>query len=99
MNFKEISKKVNSVILCLMAHPDNEPDSEFADRIDDLIDVKDQIDQVNGAGLELSNCNLANVTHRNEQFKAFLRVLEEVDNDNATITDEDAFIDEFLKSL
>lgn len=28
--------KLNSVLLCLMAHPDNEPDSEFADRIYDL---------------------------------------------------------------
>lgn len=29
-------RKLNSVLLCLMAHPDNEPDSEFADRISDL---------------------------------------------------------------
>ena len=42
---------------------------------------------------------LTDVVQQREPFKAFLRVLEEVDNDNATITDEDAFIDEFLKSL
>ena len=28
--------KLQSVLLCLQAHPDNEKDSEFADRIDDL---------------------------------------------------------------
>jgi hypothetical protein len=27
----------------LMAHPDNEPNSEFADRIDSLIDLKEQL--------------------------------------------------------
>ena len=29
-------RKIRSLRLCLMAHPDNEYDSEFADRIDDL---------------------------------------------------------------
>lgn len=29
-------EKLNSLLLCLSAHPDNEPDSEFADRISDL---------------------------------------------------------------
>ena len=29
-------QKLQSVLLCLQAHPDNEKDSEFADRIDDL---------------------------------------------------------------
>ncbi len=32
-------KKLNSVLLCLQAHPDNEPDSEFADRISDLEEI------------------------------------------------------------
>ena len=34
-NYK-ILRKLRSIQLCLMAHPDNEPDSEFADRIEDL---------------------------------------------------------------
>ena len=41
MNKEDKIIKLNSVILCFTAHPDNEPDSEFADRIDDLIDVVD----------------------------------------------------------
>ena len=40
MKNKEILKKINSVLLCLMAHPDNEPDSEFADRISDLEEIQ-----------------------------------------------------------
>lgn len=43
MEKSEIIKKLNSTILCLTAHPDNEPDSEFADRINDLIEIKDEI--------------------------------------------------------
>lgn len=31
-----IFRKLRSVLLCLTAHPDNEPHSEFADRIEDL---------------------------------------------------------------
>jgi hypothetical protein len=34
--FEKIRMAINSTNLCLMAHPDNEPDSEFADRIYDL---------------------------------------------------------------
>ena len=33
--------KLNSVLLCLQAHPDNEPDSEFADRISDIEEIID----------------------------------------------------------
>lgn len=32
-------QKLNSIRICLMAHPDNEPNSEFADRISDLDEV------------------------------------------------------------
>lgn len=35
----EIVSKLKSVQLCMMAHPDNEPDSEFEDRIDDLEEI------------------------------------------------------------
>lgn len=33
---RQIMQKLRSVRLCLMVHPDNESDSEFADRIEDL---------------------------------------------------------------
>lgn len=45
-NLKSVKQKINSVLLCLMAHPDNEPNSEFADRINDLIDVSDYITEL-----------------------------------------------------
>lgn len=38
MNKSEL-QKLKSVLLCLQAHPDNEPDSEFADRISDLEEI------------------------------------------------------------
>ena len=37
--YTEELKKLNSIKLCLMAHPDNEPDSEFADRINDCENI------------------------------------------------------------
>lgn len=40
---KDILSKLKSVELCLSAHPDNEPNSEFADRITDLIEISKQI--------------------------------------------------------
>jgi hypothetical protein len=39
MSNEEIVKKIESVRLCMMAHPDNEEHSEFADRIDDLTEI------------------------------------------------------------
>jgi len=45
MNDKEILKRVKSLLLCLMAHPDNQPDSEFVDRINDLIDIRDELSE------------------------------------------------------
>lgn len=36
MTKEEKLQKLNSLLLCLSAHPENEPDSEFADRISDL---------------------------------------------------------------
>ena len=36
----ELLDKIKSVKLCLMAHPDNEKDSEFEDRISDLEDIE-----------------------------------------------------------
>ncbi|MBW7838598.1 MAG: hypothetical protein H3C36_02935 [Chitinophagaceae bacterium] len=40
----ELLSKLRSIQLCLMAHPDNEPDSEFADRISDLEDLPKEIE-------------------------------------------------------
>jgi hypothetical protein len=42
-SFKEVMKKLKSVELYLLAHPDNEEDSECADRISDLQDVQKEI--------------------------------------------------------
>lgn len=39
MRTQEKINKLNSVILCLQAHPDNEKDSEFEDRISDLEEI------------------------------------------------------------
>jgi hypothetical protein len=38
-----IVTELNRTINMLMAHPYNEPNSEFADRIDSLIDLKEQL--------------------------------------------------------
>ena len=43
MKNKEIIKKLQSVKLCLMGHPDNEKGSEFEDRINDLEDVQSEV--------------------------------------------------------
>jgi hypothetical protein len=37
---EEVLKKIKSTKLCLMAHPDNEVHSEFADRITDLEEIE-----------------------------------------------------------
>ena len=43
----EILNKIKSVKLCLMAHPDNEIDSEFADRISDLEEIEYELSKDN----------------------------------------------------
>ena len=40
-----ILNKIKSVKLCLIAHPDNEIDSEFADRISDLEEIEKELSQ------------------------------------------------------
>lgn len=42
---KQILQKLRSIRLCLMAHPHNEPDSEFADRIDDLNEIIEKLEK------------------------------------------------------
>jgi len=39
-------KKLNSIKLCLMAHPDNESDSEFEDRINDCDEIIDSLTSI-----------------------------------------------------
>lgn len=43
MTKEEILTRINSVKLCLMAHPDNVADSEFADRISDLEEIEKEL--------------------------------------------------------
>ena len=38
-----IIEEINRTIGCLMAHPDNEPNSEFEDRIDSLIELREEV--------------------------------------------------------
>jgi hypothetical protein len=40
MSNEEIKRKIESVRLCMQAHPDNTADSEFADRIADLVEIR-----------------------------------------------------------
>ena len=40
---KSLKQELNRTINMLMAHPDNEPNSEFCDRIDSLINLKEQL--------------------------------------------------------
>jgi hypothetical protein len=43
LSTEEIKQKLNSIKLCLMAHPDNEPHSEFEDRISTLDEIIDSL--------------------------------------------------------
>jgi hypothetical protein len=43
---KELLKKIKSVKLCLMAHPDNQEHSEFADRIADLKEIENELQMI-----------------------------------------------------
>lgn len=47
MTKEEIIKKLQSVKLCLIAHPDNEVNSEFEDRIIDLEEILESITETN----------------------------------------------------
>ncbi len=40
---ENILSKIKSVKLCMMAHPDNEQDSEFEDRISDLEEIENML--------------------------------------------------------
>ena len=42
---RQILQKLRSLRLCLIAHPDNEEDSEFADRIEDLNELIEKFEK------------------------------------------------------
>jgi len=52
--------KIKSVKLCLIAHPDNEIDSEFADRISDLEEIEtnfsEMFEMLKMVKYELTSC-------------------------------------------
>lgn len=48
-------EKIKSVKLCLMAHPDNEQDSEFADRISDLEEIENELSNKGWVKIENGN--------------------------------------------
>ena len=58
--------------------------------------VEKAIDKAFERGKKL---HLPDVSQQSELLKAFLSELEEVKSDEATITDEDAFIEQFLKAF
>lgn len=45
MEMKVFYQKIRSVKLCLIAHPDNEEGSEFADRIRDLEEIMGYVEK------------------------------------------------------
>ena len=49
---EKIKFKIRALILCLEAHPDNEPDSEFADRLSDLYSLESDIEDYVNEKLE-----------------------------------------------
>lgn len=40
---KQLLKKIESIKLCLLAHPDNKENSEFSDRISDLEELEKEV--------------------------------------------------------
>jgi len=84
MNDNEILKRVKSTVLCLMAHPDNEPNSEFADRIDDLIDIRDELSERQtrtGANknADTKQLMIADVSHRTWSVDEIIEELKDID--------------------
>jgi len=83
MDIEEIKEKLFSIKQCMMAHPDNEQDSEFADRISDLEELEQGIDKclsLNKAEQQLYgyNCGATDVSLR-ELVSAMGLTAEELD--------------------
>lgn len=84
MEKKRMIQIIRSVKGTLMAHPDNEDNSEFADRISSLKELEQAL-------------SMSGVVERSEQLKAFLTWLEK--EGGSPFIDKDALIDDWLKSL
>jgi hypothetical protein len=65
MKKEEMLRNIQSVKLCMMAHPDNTEGSEFEDRIDDLDEIEQKLQkQVNDASTSDDKAlNLAGVNN------------------------------------
>lgn len=55
MDNRDFLQKLKSIRLCLSAHPDNEENSEFADRIEDLNEIISFFSELKGAWLNIEN--------------------------------------------
>ncbi len=67
----ELLDKIKSVKLCLMAHPDNEKDSEFEDRISDLEDIEKALSKYNET-LNFLNAFVDEYDLHTEEHKEFV---------------------------
>ena len=89
-------QKLKSVKLCLEAHPDNEPDSEFADRIDDLSELIDWVNNLRTASQQSKELNEAvellriEKQHLDEIPKQVM-----ISNQRSRLADIDAFLSQF----
>ena len=82
-------KELDRTINCLMAHPDNKPNSEFADRIDSLIELRNQVK---------NNVGLGDVMHRRELLIALAKDFK--DNFiSCDRIDPEKYVDEYLSNL
>lgn len=59
MEKKRLLQIISSVKGTLMAHPDNEPNSEFEDRISSLQEIQDSFELSESFDLELSDITIA----------------------------------------
>ena len=69
--YTEELKKLNSIKSCLMAHPDNEPDSEFADRINDCDEIIDSLTLIELPSDEEEEVNAMSLTKNIQQHIGF----------------------------
>lgn len=78
MNTTEILKKIQSVRLCMMAHPDNTEGSEFEDRISDLKSIREALEQ---SPIDSVSSNFAvQKAHVNSIVSTYIKAIEEVPN-------------------
>lgn len=73
---------LNRVINMLMAHPDNEPSSEFSDKIDSLISLREELSDKEIISLDDYNRLLNEETKYNTLYEAVLKECDEQDENN-----------------